>query len=165
MVISDNYDAASIDDFYIEGSAYVDFTDEVTITTDNLITVKKTDFTDDHYQYFNSINMTFDKENDQYSYGAIIKVNVEGEDYYFVVNLEDGFSFYSSIALSDKDQAEFEVVKVIKTEYSSYRQSKSNPGPMIVFLVAIPFIVAFMLAGLPIFIVLMVNAARKRKRK
>ncbi len=141
MIISANYDVDNINDFYIDGGAYVDFTDEVTVTTDYTITTRKTDYTSELYQYVNVVNMTFDKDNDRYCYGAIIKVNVEGEDYYFKVDLSNDFFFYTSIPLSDEEQAEFEIVKVLKTEYSHYKESKTNYGSLAFSLILVPVLI------------------------
>ena len=163
VYVSANYNASSLDDFYMTSIVYGEFTDEVKVTGGKTITVY--DYGEGQFQYRNTVDLKFDKENDRYCYGAIIKVNVEDNDYYFEVNLCENFTFYSSVNLKEYERKEVEVVKVLKCEYSHYRQSKSNPFvifPILILLaVSIPFLV---IGGLIVLVVVLAVRSRKKYR-
>ena len=163
VYVSANYNASSLDDFYMTSIVYGEFTDEVKVTGDKTITVY--DYGEGQFQYRNTIDLKFDKENDRYCYGAIIKVNVEDNDYYFEVNLCENFTFYSSVNLKEYERKEVEVVKVLKCEYSHYKQSKSNTFvifPILILLaVSIPFLV---IGGLIVLVVVLAVRSRKKYR-
>ena len=163
VYVSANYNASSLDDFYMTSIVYGEFTDEVKVTGNKTITVY--DYGEGQFQYLNTIDLKFDKENDRYCYGAIIKVNVEDNDYYFEVNLCENFTFYSSVNLKEYERKEVEIVKVLKCEYSHYKQSKSNPFvifPILILLaVSIPFLV---IGGLIVLAVVLAVRSRKKYR-
>lgn len=133
VIISAYYDTDSLDDFYIGGSAYVDFTEEIHATGEMKIISHEQDGVEGLHKYAHSTQMKFDVEKDvksDYCYGAVIKVNVGGEDNYFVVNLEDDFYFYTSVPLSDKEETDFEIVKLIKTDYPG-KDARNSTRPFI----------------------------------
>ena len=164
IIVSANYDAGSLDDFYMSAVVFGEFTDEVSIYgTKKLQAIK--DYGEGEYQYVNTIDMQFDKENDRYCYGAIIKVNLEGQDYYFNVNLCENFTFFTSLYLKEYENKEVEIVKVLRCEYSHYKQSKSNPFvifPILILLaVSIPFLV---IGGLIVLVVILAVRHNKKNR-
>ena len=161
VIISANYNTDSLNDFYIYASAYTQFTDEVTITGSKKI-IYEEGSRDDKPHYFNRVDMSFDKENDKYCYSAIIKVEVDGTDYYFVVHSADQFYFDSSIRLGESNEKEVEVVKVLKTEYPYYEQSHSNLSPLYIFFIISPVIAVFVLASIIISVICIVRFRRKR---
>ena len=161
VYVSANCNASSLDDFYMTSIVYGEFTDEVKVTGEKTITAY--DYGEGQYQYRNTVDLKFDKENDRYCYGAIIKVNVEDNDYYFEVNLCENFTFYSSVNLKAYENKEVEIVKVLKCEYSHYNQKHSGRAlPIILSLIVIvPFV---LFGGLIALIAVLVVRSRKKYR-
>ena len=116
IIVAANYNADSLDEFEIHGSAYTSFTDEVTVSGTNVMTTTKYD---DYY--YSSVDMSFDHAKDEkYCYGAIIKALVEEKETYFVINEWDNFTFATTKEVKGNENNEAELVKVLKTEYIGY---------------------------------------------
>ena len=118
IIVSANYNADSLDEFEIHGSAYTSFTDEVTVSGTNVMTTTKYD---DYY--YSHVDMSFDYAKDEkYCYGAIIKAFVEEKEAYFVVNEWNNFSFTTTKEAKGNENNEAELVKLLKTEYIGYEE-------------------------------------------
>ena len=116
IIVAANYNADSLDEFEIHGSAYTSFTDEATVSGTNVMTTTKYD---DYY--YSHVDMSFDHVKDEkYCYGAIIKAFVEEKETYFVVNEWDNFTFTTTKEVNGNENNEAELVKVLKTEYIGY---------------------------------------------
>ena len=123
IIVAANYNADSLDEFEIHGSAYTSFTDEVTVSGTNVMTTTKYD---DYY--YSHVDMSFDHAKDEkYCYGAIIKALVEEKEAYFVVNEElNNFSFTTTKEVKGNENNEAELVKLLKTEYIGYGEMISQ---------------------------------------
>ena len=122
IIVAANYNADSLDEFEIHGSAYTSFTDEVTVSGTNVMTTTKYD---DYY--YSHVDMSFDHAKDEkYCYGAIIKALMEEKETYFVVNEWDNFTFTSTKEVKGNENNEVEVVKLLKTEYIGYEEMISQ---------------------------------------
>lgn len=122
IIVAANYNADSLDEFEIHGSAYTSFTDEVTVSGTNVMTTTKYD---DYY--YSHVDMSFDYAKDEkYCYGAIIKALVEEKEAYFVVNEWDNFSFTATKEVKGNENNEVELVKLLKTEYIGYDEMISQ---------------------------------------
>ena len=123
MVISANYNAASLDEVEFHASAYTAFTDELEVSGSKILTSKQS--YEEHY--FNSIDMSFGHtERDEYCYGAVIKAYVDGKEAYFMADECDNFSFSSTKELEGNENDEVEVMGMFKTKYSHYVKENSN---------------------------------------
>jgi len=117
-----NYDTDNLDDFEIYANAYTAFTDELTVTGSKTMTVNKLS---DRYYY--NVDMSFGHNGkDQYCYGAIIKVYIDDQETYFIVNEWENFSFSTCKEAKGNDNGEVEIVKLLKTEYIGYEQERSQ---------------------------------------
>ena len=123
IIVAANYNADSLDEFEIHGSAYTSFTDEVTVSGTNVMTTTKYD---DYY--YSHVDMSFDHaKNEKYCYGAIIKALAEENEAYFVVNEEwNNFSFTTTKEVKGNENNEAELVKLLKTEYIGYGEMISQ---------------------------------------
>lgn len=122
FIVSVNYDTDNLDDFEIYANAYTAFTDELTVTGSKTMTVNKLS---DRYYY--NVDMSFGHNGkDQYCYGAIIKVYVDDQEIYFIVNERENFCFHSDKEVKGNDNGEVEIVKLLKTEYIGYGQERSQ---------------------------------------
>lgn len=118
IIVAANYNADSLDEFEIHGSAYTSFTDEVTVSGTNVMTTTKYD---DYF--YNHVDMSFDYARDEkYCCGAIIKAFVEEKESYFVINECDNFSFATTKEVKGNENNEAELVKLLKTEYIGYEE-------------------------------------------
>ena len=123
IIVAANYNADSLDEFEIHGSAYTSFIDEVTVSGTNVMITTKYD---DHY--YSRVEMSFDHAKDEkYCYGAIIKAFVEEKEAFFVANeWGDYFTFTSTKEVKGNENNEVEVVKLLKTQYIGYGEMISQ---------------------------------------
>lgn len=165
FIVSANYDTDKLDDFTIAADAYTDFTDEVYVYGNHTITSVRNDLTsDENYRYHNIVDVDFDVYYSRYCYGAIIKVNNEGEYSYFVVQFTDNyFAFDSKYPLTmEGEHKGIQVVKVLKKEYSHYKVEKRNDTIQTLLSVVIPSTVLFLIIGIVFFVVIKINQRKKK---
>lgn len=123
MVISANYNAASLDEVEFYASAYTAFTDELKVFGSKILTSEQRN----EEWYSNSIDMSFGHtERDEFCYGAVVKAYVDGKEAYFMADECDNFSFSSTKEVQGDANGEVEVMGMFKTKYSHYAEENSN---------------------------------------